>query len=155
MEKQKFIRTYYHLAEKAGNKYNLNPTVILAQAAHESGWGSSVSARTRKNFFGITAYGSNNEYWDGSESPSQTNPHLIFRIYKTEGDSFMDFARLIRTKYIEAAKVSYNTSLYAKAIAYSPYISEQNGDNRPLYQKAIITNSEYINAMAGELKKKS
>ena len=27
---------------------------------------------------------------------------------------------------------------YAKAIAYSPYISEQNGDNRDLYRRNII-----------------
>ena len=92
MTKEEFVKTYYSLAEKAGKKYNLNPTVILAQAAHESGWGGSYAARVRKNFFGIIAAGSPNEYWDGSKSPSQTNPHLVFRIYKTAQDSFMDFA---------------------------------------------------------------
>ena len=98
MTKEEFVKTYYSLAEKAGKKYNLNPTVILAQAAHESGWGGSYAARVRKNFFGILAAGKPNEYWDGSKSPSQTNPHLVFRIYKTAQDSFMDFARLISVK---------------------------------------------------------
>ena len=55
MTKEEFVKTYYSLAEKAGKKYNLNPTVILAQAAHESGWGGSYAARVRKNFFGIIA----------------------------------------------------------------------------------------------------
>ena len=55
MTKEDFVKTYYSLAEKAGKKYNLNPTVILAQGAHESGWGGSYAARVRKNFFGITA----------------------------------------------------------------------------------------------------
>lgn len=154
MTKKEFVKVYYSLAEKAGRKYNLNPTVILAQAANESGWGGSYGARVRKNFFGITAYGSTNEYWNGAKSASQTNPNLIFRIYKTELDSFMDFARLISSKYKSAALVSKDSTQYAKAIAYSPYISEQNGDNRPAYQKAITDNSSYIDSMTVELKKK-
>lgn len=154
MEKEQFIKQYFSLAEKAGKKYNLNPTVILAQAAHESAWGSSYAARVRKNFFGIIAAGSPNEYWDGAKSPSQTNPHLVFRIYKTEQDSFMDFARLISSKYKTAASVSSDSTQYAKAIAYSPYISEQNGDNRPAYQKAVMTNSSFIDSQLEFLKKK-
>ncbi len=154
MTKEEFVKTYYSLAEKAGKKYNLNPTVILAQAAHESGWGGSYAARVRKNFFGILAAGKPNEYWDGSKSPSQTNPHLVFRIYKTAQDSFMDFARLISVKYKSAASVSQDSTQYAKAIAYSPYISEKNGDNRPAYQKAVISNSNYIDSMSELLKKK-
>ena len=154
MTKEIFVKTHYPFAEIAGKKYNINPTVILAQAAHESGWGSSYAARVRKNFFGITAFGSTNEYWDGSKSASQTNPQLVFRIYKSEQDSFYDFARLISMKYKIAASVSNDSTQYAKAIAYSPYISEKNGDNRPAYQKAVIANSNYIDSMSSELKKK-
>ena len=55
MTKEIFVKTHYPFAEIAGKKYNINPTVILAQAAHESGWGSSYAARVRKNFFGIIA----------------------------------------------------------------------------------------------------
>ena len=154
MTKEEFIKTYYPLAEKAGKKYNINPTVILAQGAHESGWGGSYAARVRYNFFGILASGSINEYWDGSKSASQTNPKLVFRIYKTPEDSFMDFARLISKNYKTAASVSNDSTQYAKAIAYSPYISEQNGDNRPAYQSAVIANSNYIDSMSELLKKK-
>lgn len=154
MTKQEFTKTYYSAAEKAGNKYNLNPTVILAQAAHESAWGSSYAAKTRKNFFGILAAGSPNEYWDGTKSASKTNPNLVFRIYKSAEDSFMDFARLISKNYKTAASLSSDSTQYAKAIAYSPYISEKNGDNRPAYQKALISNSKYIDSVAEQLKKK-
>ncbi|MDO9185872.1 MAG: glucosaminidase domain-containing protein [Bacteroidia bacterium] len=154
MIKEQFVKTYYSMAQRAGKKYNLNPTVILAQAAHESAWGDSYSARIRRNFFGIIATAKTNEYWDGTKSASQTNPNLIFRIYKTELDSFMDFARLISSNYKTAASVSNDSTQYAKAIAYSPYISEQNGDNRPAYQKAITNNSSYIESMMVELKKK-
>jgi peptidoglycan hydrolase FlgJ len=154
MQKEEFVKKYLPLAEKAGKRYNLNPTVILAQAAHESGWGSSYGARVRKNFFGITGYGSPNEFWDGAKSASKTNPHLEFRIYKTELDSFMDFGRLISSKYKSAASVSSDSTQYAKAIAYSPYISEKNGDNRPAYEKAVINNSSFIDSQLQFLKKK-
>lgn len=154
MEKKQFVTQFYPLAVEAGKKYNLNPTVILAQAAHESGWGGSFLARIKHNFFGITAGGHPNEYWNGEKQPSQKNPKLVFRVYKTDQDSFMDFARLISINYKTAASVSNDSTQYAKAIAYSPYISEQNGDNRPLYQKAVISNSNYIDSMADELKKK-
>ncbi len=45
MEKKQFVTRYYPLAQIAGLKYNINPTVILAQAALESGWGSSFFSK--------------------------------------------------------------------------------------------------------------
>lgn len=145
MNKTEFAKKYYPLAKIAGDKYNINPIVILAQAAHESGWGDSYGAKVRNNFFGIIAAGSPNAYWNGAKSQS-TVSGLWFRIYATPQDSMNDFARLISSKdsYNNAEKVSYDTVAYAKAIAYSPYISETNGDNRPLYEKAVRDNSEFF-----------
>jgi flagellar protein FlgJ len=149
-----FVQQYFSIAEQAGKKYNINPTVILAQAAHESGWGLSHLAVGYHNFFGITAYGSTNEYWKGDKIANPKIPTLVFRIYKTDLDGFMDFAKLISGKYKLAAAVSSDSTKYAKAIAYSPYIAEKNGDNRPLYEKAIISNSSFIQTQLQFVKKK-
>jgi peptidoglycan hydrolase FlgJ len=154
MKKEEFITIFYPLAKHAGDKFGIDPKVILAQGAHESAWGTSYAAMKRKNYFGILAAGSPNEFWNGEKSPSKTNPHLVFRIYKTQQDSFMDFARLIASKYKKAAVVSSDTAKYAKAIAYSPYISEANGDNRPQYEAAIIRNVAFIEQVMPSLKKK-
>jgi flagellum-specific peptidoglycan hydrolase FlgJ len=154
MERAAFVKKYYDIAVQAGTKYNINPTVILAQAAHESGWGGSHLAMVCHNFFGITAYGPTNEYWSGEKIANPKIPTLVFRIYKTELDCFMDFAKLISLKYKTAASVSSDSSRYARAIAYSPYISEKNGDNRPLYEKAIIENSNFVQSQMQFLKKK-
>jgi len=151
MTKEAFVNTYYPLAKKAGDAFGLNPEVILAQAAIESGWASSYGARVRKNFFGITAAGSPNAYWDGSYSVSKNQYKLKFRVYQTDQDSFYDFARLITSKYKAASAVSSDTTQYAQAIAYSPYISENNGDNREGYRKGIISAASNIS----ELIKKS
>jgi flagellar protein FlgJ len=147
MTKEVFVDTYYPLAKKAGDAFGLNPEVILAQAAIESGWGSSYGARVRKNFFGITAAGSSNPYWDGSYSVSKNQYKLKFRVYQTEQDSFYDFARLITSKYKSASAVSSDTTQYAQAIAYSPYISENNGDNREGYRKGIISAARSISEL--------
>lgn len=154
MTRSQYAKLFYPLAKNAGDLYKINPTVILAQAMHESGYGTSYSALTRHNHFGITAYGSRNAYWDGAYSPSKTNPHLNFRIYKTDQDSFYDFARLISSKYTTAASVSNDTAAYAKAISLSPYISEANGDNREAYERAIKTNSTLIDSLSLGSKKK-
>lgn len=141
MSKSEFVDTFLPAALQAGSCFRMNPAIILAQAAIESGWGESVLARAHNNFFGITAYGATNLYWNGEK----TNPadegggsHLLFRCYACAGDSFMDFARLIRSVYPIAASLSYKPAAYAKEIAYSRYISEVNGDNRVAYQRLLV-----------------
>ena len=142
-QKINYLKTYYPLAVEAGKQYNINPVVIVAQSIHESGWGTSYGARIRRNFFGITSYGSKNTYWNGAKSMNNAGT-ISFRVYKTAKDSFFDFARLIKEVYPSAAGVSSDYAQYAKAIANSKYISESNGDNRPAYEKAIIDNSKFI-----------
>jgi len=113
--------------------------VILTQGAFESGWGTSELALRAHNFFGLTAYGCSNAYWHGQKYPVRTSrDELDFRWYGRREDSFLDFARLIRSAYPRAYHFSFQPEAYAKEIAYSPYISEQNGDNRDLYRRNII-----------------
>jgi len=131
-----FVKKYYPLAKKASDKFGIAPEAILSQAAIEGGWGDSYGVMNRRNHFGITASGSPNSFWDGSYSISSSSG-LKFRVYKTEQDSFYDFARLIKEKYPDSAKLSSNIALYAKSIAQSPYISELNGDNRSKYESNL------------------
>lgn len=147
--KFQYVQDNWEYAYNAGRKYAINPVVILAQGAVESAWGASYGARVRKNYFGITAYGSPNEYWNGSKSASTVNPHLEFRVYRTPQDSFNDFARLIRSKYQNAAVSSYQVPMYAQIISNSSYINEGNGDNRTNYRNLIVSAANYI---AQELK---
>lgn len=151
MEKNIFASTYYPLAKKAGDKYGIDPVVILAQAAQESSWGSSYGATNRNNFFGILASGSTNEYWSGTRSQSSVSK-LWFRVYRTPQDGFYDFARLISSNYPTVLSVSSNgqdSTAYAHAIAYSPYISETNGDNRSVYETNVANNAIYLRAILG------
>ena len=51
MDKQRFVEFYFPAARMAGNLYRINPVVILAQSAIESGWGESTLAQEYNNFF--------------------------------------------------------------------------------------------------------
>ena len=132
MTKQDFVNKFYPAAKAAGAEFNINPVVILAQAAIESGWGESKLS-SYNNFFGITAYGRINNYWHGGKI-QLADGGLTFRRYDTMENSFMDYCRLIRGSYRTSADLSFHPAAFAKSIAYSKYISEVNGDNRASYQ---------------------
>ena len=62
MTKQNYIKQYLPLAQKAGERFGMNPIILLAQSAIETGWGESSLAVEDNNFFGITAYGRPNPF---------------------------------------------------------------------------------------------
>ena len=132
MTKQDFVNKFYPAAKAAGAEFNINPVVVLAQAAIESGWGESKLS-SYNNFFGITAYGRINNYWHGGKIQLADNG-LPFRRYDTMENSFMVYCRMIRGSYRTSADLSFHPAAFAKSIAYSKYISEVNGDNRASYQ---------------------
>ena len=143
-----FVKNSLQAAVSAGASFNMNPTVILAQAAFESGWGTSHLATGSNNFFGLTAYGASNQYWHGGKTQVKTDSYsLDFRRYDTRENSFLDFARLIRNNYRAAWQVSSDPEAYAREIAYSPYISELNGDDRETYRRSLVSLERTIRAI--------
>ena len=132
--KQAYISTHLADAQSAGDRFHLNPIILLAQAALESGWGTSRLAREANNHFGITGY------------------ELLFRRYDSARNSYLDFARLLVCSYPQAAAMSRFPADYAKAIAYSPYISELNGDNRERYRETLVQLCREIEPIYSSLK---
>ena len=143
-----FVKNSLQAAVSAGASFNMNPTVILAQAAFESGWGMSKLATGSNNYFGLTAYGCSNQYLHGGKTTVNTDSYsLDFRRYDTRENSFLDFARLIRNNYRTAWQASNNPEAYAREIAYSPYISELNGDDRETYRQSLIQMEKTVRAI--------
>lgn len=143
MKQIEFLSSLLPLARKAGEAFRINPVVILAQAAIESGWGQSDLSTLHCNYFGITAYGKKNVWWKG-EGIKLGSHSLRFRVYDTPGDSFMDYARLIRHAYPGAADVSNDPQAFARKISCSKFISEVNGDNREAYRLLLVKISRQI-----------
>ncbi len=141
---ENYVINNYPLAKKAGERFKMDPLVILSQGAYESAWGTSSLSSKHNNFFGITAAGKPNEFWKGGVYQAQNQYKLKFRTYTSAQDSFYDFARLIASNYKAAHASANDYKAYADKIAHSPYISEQNGDDRNAYMKGIISIYENI-----------
>lgn len=143
MKQSLFISTFLPIAREAGKGFAIHPAVILAQAAVESGWGQSVLSSVHNNYFGITAYGRKNPWWNGTSVRLGENS-LLFRTYPDPLAGFTDYCRLIRTAYPRAADVSHDPNAFARIISQSKYISEVNGDNREVYRALLVTISKKI-----------
>ena len=143
-----FVKDSLQAAVSAGATFNMNPMAILSQAAFESGWGTSDLSRKYNNFFGLTAYGAGNAYWHGGKTTVKaTGYSMDFRRYDTRKNSFLDFARLIRNNYRIAWQASNTPEAYAREIAYSPYISELNGDDRETYRRSLVQIEKTVQAI--------
>jgi len=145
---EQYVIKNYEYAKKAGDRFKMDPLVILAQGSFESAWGTSNLSTKHNNFFGITAGGKPNEFWKGGVYQAQNQYKLKFRTYVSPQDSFNDFARLISANYKTAHAVAMDYKKYADKIAHSPYSSEKNGDNRNSYMRGLISNYESIQVIA-------
>lgn len=143
--KESYVEKYLPSAKKAGQLFKIDPLIILAQGALESGWGTSNLALNHNNFFGITTGGAkSNAFWEGKVYVGQNKYKLKFRSYSSVENGFKDFARLISSKYKTAYSNAKDYRSYADSISKSPYISENNGDNRSAYKNGIIKNYDTI-----------
>ena len=115
--------------------------------------GTSRLAREANNHFGITGYGASNAFWHGGRVIARyKRGELLFRRYDSARNSYLDFARLLVCSYPQAAAMSRFPADYAKAIAYSPYISELNGDNRERYRETLVQLCHEIEPIYSSLK---
>lgn len=137
-KKTLFVTQLFAAAAESGKVFNINPSVMLAQAAIESGWGESNHAVVNKNYFGIIACGKPNAYWHGGKSATNRRG-LSFRRYDSVQNSFLDYGRLLRAQYPRAANVSNFPESFALEISYSAYICDKNGDNREHYRRMLIS----------------
>lgn len=145
---ENYVTKYYPFAKIAADRFGMDPLVILSQAALESSWGTSHLSTSINNFFGITANGSTNEFWNGKAYQASNKYKLRFRVYSSPLNCFNDFARLISSRYKAAHSAGLDYKTYAHRIAYSPYITESNGDNRESYKNNIIHFYEQILTIA-------
>lgn len=124
-----FMSTYGGAFQSAGAKYNLDPSLIGAQAALESRWGQSGLTSNANNLFGIKGIGDagsyttyTNEFSGGRMvSVSQT-----FAAYSSPGASVDAYGRLLSTSPRYAGVVGQTGAAAATAIGNSGYATDPN-----------------------------
>ncbi|GAB4391770.1 MAG: flagellar assembly peptidoglycan hydrolase FlgJ [Gammaproteobacteria bacterium] len=147
-----FAKELLPLAKDAAEKIGVNPRVLLAQAALETGWGRSIirnaEGESSFNLFNIKTGSSwqkdvvrvsTLEYIDGIAQKQSA----AFRKYDSYFESFDDFVNLLQqnSRYAEALENTHDEQKFVNALQDAGYATDPN------YAKKImrIFNSDIFN----------
>jgi flagellar protein FlgJ len=157
VSKDDFLRTLRPHAEQAAREIGVDPDVLLAQAALETGWGRSVPCNAQGecsfNLFGIKA----GSQWSGAtvnvptlefEAGIPVRKVERFRAYDSPADSFRDYAALIRdsARYASARGAGDNVEAFAAALQQGGYATD------PHYAQKIAAVADEVRARSDALK---
>ena len=132
-----FIATMLPMAETAAARIGVDPKVLVAQAALETGWGKSImradDGSSSHNLFGIKATGN----WKGDNARAITsefrNGQMVketadFRSYGSYEDSFHDLVSLLQNndRYQGVVKAADNPEQFVKELQKAGYATDPN-----------------------------
>lgn len=136
-----FIESLVPGARESYEKYKVFPSLVIAQAIHESGWGKSGLATKGKNLFGIKA----DSRWQGAKINMRTaeyrgnNKYYIndyFRKYSSFSESVLDHGRFLSENSIYSRNgvfTSKTSAQQAQALQRAGYATDPN------YAKKLIS----------------
>ncbi len=129
-----FVTALLPEAKAAAAALGVEPRLLLAQAALETGWGRSAPQRDGEpahNLFGIKAgaswSGATVEHWTLEHENGVTAPQLErFKAYGSAAESFADYVGLISTarRYADALTQADNPEAYARAVTKAGYATD-------------------------------
>lgn len=156
---QDFIQAVLPYARAAAARIGVQPQVLIAQAALESGWGRRVptlpDGRSSFNLFGIKA----GPDWSGATVSVPTleykdgvarRERAVFRAYPSIQASFDDYARLIsrHPRYRQAVETAADASAYLEQLQRAGYAT----DPRYAAKVSAVLHSEPLLAFAEDIK---
>ena len=130
-----FVNTLKPIADKVGKDIGVNPDVLLAQAALETGWGRKVilhpDGSSSRNLFGIKA----DARWQGDRVSASTiefqngiavKHNDIFRSYNSYEESFRDYEDFLKTndRYDHALNQAGDPAGFISALQEAGYATD-------------------------------
>ena len=130
-----FVSTLWPQAREAADRLGVDPAVLLAQAALETGWGRYVSrhadGRSSHNLFNIKA----DDRWDGERVSVDTREfrngvfvreQAQFRAYDSFADSFDDYVNFLQdsTRYRPALDSAADSQRFVTELARAGYATD-------------------------------
>ena len=130
-------------AKRAGHSLGVDPRLLIAQAALETGWGRSVihdeQGRSSHNLFGIKA----DSRWPGARMEVSTLEYVDgvmiktrapFRAYTSIEESFDDYVSFVREqpRYQAAMRSVDNLERYVRELQKAGYATD------PAYAEKIL-----------------
>ena len=151
-EKIDFIESISDGAISNYNKYGILPSITMAQAILESGWGNSELAVTHNNLFGIKA----DSRWNGAIATIVTSENYNdstianFRKYDSINESIEDHGKFLYENSRYAEYGLFNGKNYkeqAQALENAGYSTVKNENGEPIYADKLIALIEKYNLM--------
>lgn len=154
-----FVATLYPAAAKAAERIGVDPRVLLAQSALETGWGKRMITRpdggNSHNLFGIKA----DSRWSGDRASVMTTEfengvvrkeHASFRAYESYEESFSDYVDFLETnpRYQQALESTHDAEAFARGLQDAGYATD------PIYAKKIsrVMNSNTMSLALSDVK---
>ncbi|MEW8956645.1 glucosaminidase domain-containing protein, partial [Clostridium sp.] len=137
-----FINDIKEDAIKTYEKYGILPSITIAQAILETGWGKSNLTTKANNYFGIKA----DKGWKGKKVTMDTtefhNKEIKdeFRYYEEKTDSFIDHGSFLKNneRYTKAGLfTSGNYIDQAKALEKAGYSTVEDKNGNKTYSKLL------------------
>ena len=138
---QSFVSMLLPYAQKAAEKLNIDPRVLISQAALETGWGKFImhdeQGKPGFNLFGIKA----NSNWQGDSIKIDTLEVIenqvkkikaSFRKYESFAQSFEDYVDFISTqpRYQKAVESSHEPKTFTEQLQSSGYATDPEYSNK-------------------------
>ncbi|MEN6462884.1 MAG: glucosaminidase domain-containing protein, partial [Syntrophomonas sp.] len=138
-----YIDTITPAAIDSYNKYGIFPSITIAQAILESGWGKSELSVEANNFFGIKA----DQNWHGECVSMNTmedfNRKTVanFRKYNSFNDSIADHGAFLYSNKRYLNNGMFNTAYYAEqaeALEKAGYSTKRDQNGTLIYADQLI-----------------
>jgi hypothetical protein len=157
MSNQDFINKIVNGAKKGYEKYGILPSVTIAQAINESGWGTSYLAKTDYNLFGIKYPGKHDPDLTISQGTWATDDGGYYTHYQSWNDSVEDHGYFLKNNSRYAAAIGLkDASAQVKAIADAGYATESdyysitmeilNENNLTQYDNGTYSGGDSVNS---------
>ncbi|ENJ5959588.1 flagellar assembly peptidoglycan hydrolase FlgJ [Vibrio parahaemolyticus] len=148
---ESFVNSMKPYAEKAAKALGVEPSLLLAQAALETGWGQKVVQNARgssNNLFNIKA----DRSWQGDKVITQTlefhdntpvKETAAFRSYSNYQDSFNDYVRFLNDnpRYETALQQRGDSESFIRGIHRAGYATD------PTYADKVLQVKQKIESM--------
>ncbi|EII2400434.1 flagellar assembly peptidoglycan hydrolase FlgJ [Vibrio parahaemolyticus] len=148
---ESFVNSMKPYAEKAAKALGVEPSLLLAQAALETGWGQKVVQNARgssNNLFNIKA----DRSWEGDKVTTQTlefhdntpvKETAAFRSYSNYQDSFNDYVRFLNDnpRYETALQQRGDSESFIRGIHRAGYATD------PTYADKVLQLKQKIESM--------
>ena len=129
----RFLEAYGESAREAAESLGLSPTLLLAHAALETGWGRRLirgaDGEDCRNLFALKAGPS----WTGRTVELLTTEYVgglpvqrreRFRAYDSHAEAFADYARLLRRRYRAALDAGDSAEAFGNALQAGGYATD-------------------------------